>query len=154
MLTPREFWRRVDADAADIVLVALLKSWKQIADHIGMEGIDIAETMFAHICGLATREATGQSRLSVSVYAAYWVESQKIRGATDSLTRWFPSEIVTPSRKVPIDVAWFLLERSSNETARELFQRAERQLNELIQELPAQDRHQPIYESWSELAAG
>lgn len=148
MLEPNEFWGRVDADAARLVLVALLRSWKRIADHIGIEGTDIAQTMFAHICGLATREATGQSALSVSVFAAYWVDTQKVRGATDSLTRWFPSEIVTPSRKVPIDVPWFLLERSSDETARDLFQRAQRKLNDLIQELPPQDRHQPIYEHW------
>jgi hypothetical protein len=152
MLKPVDFWKRLDIDRAKVVLVVLLKSWKRIGDDAGMEGIDLAATTFAHICTSATRDSDGQSMLSVSVFAAYWSQARKDKSASDALSRWLPMGVTAPYASIDIEASWFALERAHGETARDLFQRIDHELNTLVQELPEHERHRPLHEDWEWLA--
>jgi hypothetical protein len=144
MLKPVDFWKSLETDGAKVVLVVLLKSWKRIGDLAGMEGIDLAQTTFAHICGSATRDAGGQSRLSVSVFAAYWSLAGKDENASKALSRWLPLGVSAPRATFDIEASWFTLERAHDETARHLLRRIEHELNALIQGLPEHERHHPL----------
>ena len=128
MLEPREFWQRTDEMDTGVLLIGFLESWKRVADEVGIEGVDIAENLFASLCRLACRTADEQSRLSMTVFAAYWSARGKERQAVEVLNRWLPMKL--SSRKLSLDIvgSWIVLERKAGETAHDLFLRAEAEL--------------------------
>lgn len=154
MLEPREFWQRTDEMGTGVLLIGFLESWKRVADEVGIEGVGIAENLFASLCRLACRTADEQSRLSMTVFAAYWSARGKERQAVEVLNRWLPMKL--SSRKLSLDIvgSWIVLERKAGETAHDLFLRAEAELEARVQALPAKDRHRPLYGGWESLTAG
>lgn len=127
-----------------MLLVALLASWKRIADHEGIEAVDLAENVFADLCRFATREGDGQSRFAVSVFGAYWSKRGTEDYAVDILHRWLPLRIVAPRTTLAIEVTWFVLQREPGESAQSLLRRTVSRLDAISNELPASDRHQPV----------
>jgi hypothetical protein len=123
LLTRREFWNRIDRGDARVVVVAVLRSWRTIAEKSGEEAIDIAEKLFVDICRFATHEATAEARLSHMVFAAYWPAVAQERDAIEVLTRWLPMEVRAPLHSVPIDAFWFAVEVSPADSSRDVFDR-------------------------------
>jgi len=151
MLDPGDFWRRIDDGAGRVLVVSFLESWKRVADQAGIEAVDIAENVFASLCRFATRSADGQSRLSVSVFAAYWSKSGAERTATDVFERWVPMTVSSKKLSVPIVCWWIALQRTDGETGHELFRRAESALDTRALALPSVERHRPLFSSWDQL---
>ena len=148
LLSDQDFWQRIGNRPSGVLVVAFLESWKRVADQIGIDAVDLAENVFASLFVFATRTASERSRLSVTAFAAYWSSAGPEQSAVASLRRWLPMELSSGDVKVPIEGSWAVLERGPDETARELFQRVDAELEERMRALPPEERHRPLTEDW------
>jgi hypothetical protein len=148
LTTRREFWSRIDRGDVRFVFVAVLKSWRWIADHVGEEGVDIAGEWFLDLCRFATADAAVEARLSHTVFAAYWPAIVDQSHVDDVMRRWVPMEVKTPIATMPIDAAWFMFEVSPGHEARDLFDRMSAAIDEAMQSVPERDRHEPLSRGW------
>ena len=111
------------------MFVAVLRSWRAIADKAGDEAIDIAEKLFVDICRFATHDAVAEARLSHMVFASYWSAAGQERNAIEVLSRWLPMEVRAPVHSVPIDASWFAVEVSPSDSSPDVFDRVEAQVD-------------------------
>jgi hypothetical protein len=148
LTTRRDFWSRIEGGDARFVFVAVLKSWRRIADDVGEEGIDVAVDWFLDVCRVATFDAAVEARLSQTVFAVYWPAIVNQSQVDDVMGRWFPMVVKTPIATLPIEAAWFMFEVSLGQDARELFDQVERAANDAIQTMHERDRHEPLARGW------
>ena len=148
LTTRREFWARIDRGEARLVFVAVLRSWRWIADHVGEEGVDIAVDWFLDVCRFATSDAAVEARLSPTVFAAYWPTTPNQSHIDGVMRRWFPMEVKTPIAVMPIGAAWSMFEASSDQAARDMFDSVSAAMEQAMEDLPAGDRHEPFARGW------
>jgi hypothetical protein len=148
LTTRREFWSRIERGEARHLFVAVLKSWRRIAEDVGEEGVDIGVDWFLDVCRFATSDAAVEARLSLTAFGAYWPATTNERRVDDAMRRWFPMEVKTPIAMVPIGAAWSMFEVSPDHEAREIFDRVVSDVEHAMQDLPEGDRHEPFARGW------
>ena len=129
-------------------MVVFLRSWKKIDDMSGSEAVDFAESTFLNLCRSATREAAVHTRLSNSVFAAFWSAAGAERFSLEVFQRWLPMEIKAPQCVVPIDAAWFVAAISPGDSARDVFDRIAAEVEGSLGDLPANERFDPLSGGW------
>jgi hypothetical protein len=119
-----------------------------VAERAGEEAVDITENLFVNMCRFATREAVGEARLSMSVFATYWSSEGNRRYPAEVLSRWLPMRMDAPSTQVVLDAAWFWFEVAPNDAGRDVFDRIEAELSTLSAELVAGEQHEFLPRGW------
>jgi hypothetical protein len=154
MMLSRRFWQQIDADQGDGVLLAVLfKSWRRVADELGMDAIDIGSSVFEALCRLATDGAEAQARLSMTVFAAYWPAAAAQQKAMDFLGRWLPIDVASHGRTIHVECDWRAITRFAGEAGPDLYGRTQRELASLVDRLPEQERYPALPRSWDEVAS-
>jgi len=151
VLAPRDFWKRVGGRGSGLVLVILLESWKDIGDRVGIDGVQLAEQTFASLCQFATRTATEQSRLSVSVFAAFWTDPGPEETAVVVLERWLPLQVSSREVSFSISGSWTAHPLVGIDNAGKLFERVRGALEARIGQLPDYLRFRPLTSSLDDL---
>jgi hypothetical protein len=153
MTEAQRFWQQVDADQRDgVLLVVLFKTWKRIADQLGMQAVDIGSSVFEAICRLATEGALAGARISTTVFAAYWPYAGSQEKATDFLARWLPIDVSSAEAAISVECDWRVLDRPQGEIGRELYGRTRLEVGALVEALPEQERYPALPMSWDEVA--
>lgn len=151
--TPRDFWQRVDEERGPgVLLLMVFTTWKRIADNVGMDGVDVASTLFEAICEFATRSAQVSSMQGNSLFAAYWEQSGGMAQAVDFAGRWLPLEIRAQNLGMSIEVAPLTVKRPADQPARATYQAAQAAVRQLNAELPADCRYPMLLQGWDEVS--
>jgi hypothetical protein len=154
MISVHDFWRRLDNAREDgVLLLVLFKSWKRIADQVGRDGVDIASGIFNTLGTWATEGASGQSRLSMTVFGAYWAASPIGAGtARDRLAAWLPLGVSSRGLDLGLDCEVVSLIHLRTEKADELYRRACAKLQELVEAMPEEQRYPPLEATWDDVS--
>ena len=153
MIPVRDFWRRIDSATPDGVLVLVLfRNWKRIADDVGFEGVDIASGFFDTLCGWATEGALAQSRLSTTVFGAYWTASAAgAEKARERLAAWLPLGVSSRGVHLELDCDVVSITHPRTERGADLYGRASATLEELVDTMPAEERYPPLQGTWRDV---
>lgn len=151
MLGPRAFWKRLRDERSGVLIVILLESWKDIGDAVGIDGVELAEQSFASLCQFATRSAAEQSRLSVSVFAAFWPEAGPEEAAVAILQRWLPLQISSRAVSFSISGSWVAHTLVGEGNPSDLFDRVRSAVEDRIGQLPDGLRFRPLTNDWDDL---
>lgn len=150
-MSPRDFWRRLDEHTGPGVLVlVLLASWKRVADGQGMDATDLLSTVFESVCHVAGSTALMQSRITATVYAAYWRDQDSGSSAVKWLERWLPMNLATPRLVIPLETRPVSVLREQDETGRSCYGSAQRSLASVIEDLPEGERYPGLTITWEE----
>jgi hypothetical protein len=134
-----------------VVLVILLESWKDIGDTVGIDGVELAEQSFASLGQFATHTAARQSRLSVSVFAAFWPEGGAEEAAVAILQRWLPLHVSSRSVSFSMSGSWVAHHLVADDTPGDLFERVRSAVEDRISHPPDRLRFRPLNSDWDDL---
>jgi hypothetical protein len=148
-MTSSEFWRSIDEQRGPGLLVlALLTSWKRVADEVGIPAVDRVSGMFDAIGRVAFADAALGARLSMTVFGGYWPGV----GDASFARAWFdaccPTTIRDGDVNLPLRIQPLSVDRRVEESGRELFERAREELDALVADLPERDRYPALPDSW------
>ena len=151
MLSCSGFWQAVDEQGGPGVLrVAVLSSWKWVADTYGMVASGIVAGVFGEVCGQAASSALLRCRVSTIGYAAYWPEPGGGRDFVEGIQRWTPMELVTPSMTLPIRIDLITVERGPGEGGEDCYRNALAATAAAMAALPPEQRHPVLSGTWQQ----
>lgn len=146
-----EFWKKVDEHGGPGTLfLALLVSWKRVADEIGRGAVDIASAVFDVITEGALSPVGPTARLSTTVVGGYSARTDLEVATLPWFEHWLPMTITAHGVRIPIDVIRLSVTRSVGQSGSELYAEARRELDMRVMELPEVDRYPPLPLSWEE----
>lgn len=151
MLTPQDFWSRIDRQSGPghLILVCF-DSWKRIADSTGMQGSDVACGLFVSICNLSTAAISLRSSLSLNLFSAYTREPDVVRSTIASLDRWLPAELCAPSAEMTVRGTPIVVERTSGMPGLSLYERAQAAVSLHGDQLSPSERYPALSIAWEE----
>jgi hypothetical protein len=72
MLNHNEFWSRIESVGCGQVWLCVWRSWKQVADEDGFDGLDLAAGLFRGVFERATASSSFRGAVSLNAFAAFW----------------------------------------------------------------------------------
>jgi hypothetical protein len=104
---------------------------------------------------MAFTGADASALLSMTVVGAYWSDCEAGRSRLQGwLERWMPLIVKGANAEIAIDIRPASLLRSSGESGRELYCRAQAALGQLVARLPAEEQYPPLSGTWEEALSG
>ena len=151
MLSTSGFLQALDEHPGPGVLrIAVLSSWRWIADNYGMHASGIVAGVFGEVCEQAASSALLRCRVSTIGYAGYWPEPGSGRDFVEGIQRWTPMELVASSMTLPIRIDLITVERGPGEGGEDCYRNAQAATAAVMAVLPPEQRHPVLSGAWQQ----
>jgi hypothetical protein len=124
VLNHEEFWMQIKGVRSGIVWLCVWRSWKQIADESGFDGIDLAAGLFGGVFERATVSAKFRGAVSVNTYAAYWANMIPGGEADEAIERLRPIQLRFAGQIASLELFTSSIEISGNSSSASAFSEA------------------------------
>lgn len=156
MLRPKDFWAQIDPSSGGALLVAVLESWKEVSERVGVPGVVLAEAAFHAVAEVTMGGAMLAGQLSPTAAGSWWTDRSGPGRALNTLNRLTPLNIIAGSETIRVRIWTATIAPARDATTRELFERTVAEVDDHMATLPNGVQHRPMYRNWeqtTELAA-
>jgi hypothetical protein len=125
-----------------------LASWKDIADRLGHEAVDVATGGFEGVCRYVTSDADASALISMTVFGGYWVDEDAGTVATQRVSKYLPLTVSTQTMTIEVAGRAYSVHRPAGEGGAELYRRAQSEMERIVATLDPSLRYPALPPSW------